>query len=195
MDLSGILGAVTSGVGGGIIGGVLGLGKKFLADRHEKAMLAEKRLERAADRAHDIALADKEIERDMKAADAKLDQAMFEADTAALSQASAAQDQEISALGSTLADCWPFVRSLAALAFAGVTVCQKLVRIVLTVVLVWQTFEIFTQLNAVLGGLEALKPGDLVEIYKKVIYSILGLTGIAVSFWYVSRPEKTNRSN
>lgn len=194
MDIGSIFGALASGAGGGIIGGVLGLGKKFMADRHEKSMMKEKREERNADRDHDLALADKEIERDMKAADANLQQAMFEADSEALTTASSNQDKEISALGPALDGSWKWVRSLAALMFSIATVCGKMVRIVLTVALVYQTFEMFNELNSVLGGLQSLTPTDQAEIFKKIIYSILSMTGMAVGFWFVARPEKANRN-
>lgn len=194
MDFGSVLGALASGAGGGIIGGFLGLGKKFMADRHEKAMMKEKREERNADRAHDIALADKEIERDMKAAESNLQQAMFEADSEALTTASSNQDAEISALGSALDGSWKWVKSLAALLFSLATVCGKMVRIVLTVALVYQTFEMFNELNTVLGGLSSLTDADQAEIFKKIIYSILSMTGMAVGFWFVARPEKANRN-
>jgi len=194
MDIAGIFGALASGASGGIIGGVLGLGKKFLADRHEMKLLKEKREEREADRKHDLALADKEIERDMKAAEAKLQQAMFEADTSALTEASSNQDKEISALAPSLDGSWRWIRSFAALMFAGVTVCQKMVRIVLTVALVYFTFKMFDQLNESLGGLASLPADVQAEIFKKLIYSIISLTGTAVMFWFVSRPEKANRA-
>ena len=189
-----LLGAVSGGVGGGIIGGVLGLGKKFMADRHEAKMVKEQRLEQAEERLHDLALADKEIERDMKAAESKLDQAKFEADTAALSTASTSQDKEISALGSTLDGSYKWVKSFAAFLFTLSTVAGKMVRIVLTLALVYQTFEMFDTLNTALGGLESLEVGDRTEIFKRIIDSILSLTGIAVGFWFVARPEKSNRS-
>lgn len=193
MDVASIFGALASGAGGGIIGGVLGLGKKFMADRHEKAMMKEKREERDADRQHDLALADKEIERDMKAAESNLQQAMFEADSAALTTASSNQDAEISALGSALDDSWKWVKSLAALLFSLATVCGKMVRIVLTIALVYQTFAMFNELNTALGGLTSLNVDDQGEIFKKIIYSILSMTGMAVGFWFVARPEKANR--
>jgi hypothetical protein len=193
MDFTGILGAIASGAGGGIIGGVLGLGKKFLADRHEKAMMKEKREERQADRDHDLDLADKEIERDIKAAESNLQQAMFEADSAALTTASSNQDAEITALSSSLNDSYKWVKSLAALMFSCVTVCGKMVRIVLTIALVYQTFDMFNGLNTALGGLATLPVTDLAAIFKKIIYSILSMTGMAVGFWFVARPEKANR--
>lgn len=191
--VSSILGAAVGGAGGGIIGGVLGLGKKFMADRHEKAMMKEKREERNADRQHDLALADKEIERDMKAAESNLQQAMFEADSAALSVASNNQDAEISALAPALEGSWVWVKSLAALMFSFATVCGKMVRIVLTIALVYQTFAMFNELNTALGGLSSLGVSDQGEIFKKIIYSVLSMTGMAVGFWFVARPEKANR--
>lgn len=192
--VSSLFGAVFSGAGGGIIGGVLGLGKKFMADRHEAKMVKEQRLERAEERLHDLALAEKEIERDMKAADAKLDQAKFEADTSALSTASASQDKEIAALTPALEGSWKWVRSLAAMIFSFATFTQKMIRPTLTLLLVWQTFDMFNELNTAIGGLQYLPVEDQTEIFKKIIYSILSLTGISVGFWYVARPEKSNRS-
>ena len=189
-----LVGAVSGGVGGGIIGGVLGLGKKFMADRHEAKMVKEQRLEQAEERAHDLALAEKEIERDMKAAESKLTQAVFEADSAALSVASTSQDKEITSLGSTLDGAYKWVKSLAALLFTFTTVAGKTVRIVLTLALVYQTFDMFDQLDTALGGLESLTVVDRTEIFKKIVNSILSLTGIAVGFWFVARPEKSNRS-
>jgi hypothetical protein len=193
MDIASVLGVFASGAGGGIIGGVLGLGKKFMADRHERAMITEKRQERNADRQHDLALADKEIERDMKAAESNLQQAMFEADSAALITASSNQDSEITALAPALKGSYKWVKSLAALLFSLTTVCGKMVRIVLTIALVYQTFDMFNELNTALGGLTALNIADQGAIFKKIIYSILSMTGMAVGSWFVARPEKSNR--
>ena len=194
MDFSGLLGAVASGAGGGIIGGVLGLGKKFMADRHEAKMVEQQRLDRAEERVHDLALAEKEIERDMKAAESRLDQAKFEADTSALSAASASQDKELTALTPALEGSYKWVRSIAAVFFSVATFTQKMIRPALTVALVWQTFEMLSVLNTSLGGLSNLTVPDQTEILKRIIYSILSLTGIAVGFWFVARPEKQNRS-
>jgi hypothetical protein len=194
MDIAGIFTAAASGVGGGLLGGILGIGKKFLTNRHEAKMQELQDIREDKDRAHDLMLADKEIERDMKAADAKLDQAKFEADSAALTTASTNQDKEISALGSTLEGSWKWVKSLAAILFTLVTFCQKMIRPVLTIVLVYQTFEMFDELNTALGGLATLPVTDQAEMFKRIVFSILGLTGMAVGFWFVARPEKANRA-
>jgi hypothetical protein len=194
MDFSTIMEAAVSGVGGGLLGGIMGIGKKWITNRHEASMQSLKDIRDDKERDHDLAMADKEIERDMKAADAQLDQAKFEADSAALTTASASQDAEVTTLGPALSKCGKFVNGVAALAFTFVTFCQKMIRPVLTVVLVYQTFTMFNELSVAMGGLANLPIEDQAALLKHIVLSILGLTGIAVGFWYVARPEKANRS-
>ena len=195
MDIASVFGALASGAGGGIIGGIFGLGKKFMADRHEAKMMKIQQTERAADRNHDLALADKEIKREHQAGEMKLEQAMFQADSEALVTASSNQDKAIPGLETVLGKAGPKMIAFASFLFVCATFCQKMVRIVLTVALVWQTFEMFQVLNTTLGGLTALDKADQVEIWKRIIYSIISLTGMAVAFWYCARPEKANRSH
>lgn len=194
MDIAGLFEAAASGVGGGLLGGVLGIGKKWMTNKHEAKMqdLQDKREDKRM--ANDLLLADKEIQRDMQAAENKLDQAKFEADSAALNAASASQDEEISALDSTLKGSWGVTKNFAAFAFTLVTFTQKMIRPGLTIALVYETFSMFSRLDVALGGLSSLPVTDQTELFKRIVFSILGLTGMAVGFWFVARPEKQNRN-
>jgi hypothetical protein len=194
MDFSTIIEAAVSGVGGGLFGGLLGIGKKWITNSHEAKMQAIQDTREDKDRAHEVVMASKEIERDMKAAESKLDQAMFEADSVALTTTSANQDKEISALGSVLGKCGKIVNGIAAFVFTFVTFCQKMIRPVLTIVLVYQSFEMFNELSVAMGGLQNLPVADQAALLKQIVISILGLTGMSVGFWFVARPEKANRS-
>lgn len=191
--ISGVLGAAASGIGGGLLGGVLGIGKKWITNRHEAKMQEQRDAREDKDRAHELLLADKEIERDMQAADNKLDQAKFEADSTALVTASASQDKEITALESTLEGSWGLTKNFAAFLFALVTFTQKMIRPGLTLALVYETFDMFNRLDDAMGGLRMLPITDQTELFKRIVFSILGLTGMAVGFWFVARPEKQNR--
>jgi hypothetical protein len=183
MDIGSILGAVASGASGGIFGGVLGLGQLWLKGKQEEKRAARELERLKLEQAHDLALMDKEAERARLEANIALDKA----DLANLGETVRGQDAEIKAMNTTLKGAWPWVRSLAALLFTGVTVIQKTIRPALTVALVVCTWYIFGRVQALVGGLPELPAGELMAIYKYIIYSILSLTGTAVAFWFTTR--------
>jgi len=190
MDILGIVGGLATGGVGSVLGGVVGLGKSFLADRHALKMAEISQKEGALERAHDLALADKEIERVTTEAQLKLDETMFRVDSKALSVASVSQDKEISALGQALEGSYVWVRSMAAMAFTGVTVIQKLTRVIITGVLMALTWRVYGEINALVGGLDALPTTEIMEIYRGAIRAVESFTGFAITFWFVTRPHK-----
>jgi hypothetical protein len=64
------------------------------------------------------------------------------------------------------------------------------VRPVILGVLLYQTWLIFTSLDKLTGGLEALTSSDVIGLYKIVVLSITGLTATAVGWYFASRTSK-----
>lgn len=194
MDLMNLLTTAASGPVGMLFGGVVGIGKKWLEGKQERDMLKLKMSERALDRKHDLDLASKEIEGNLAEGKMHLDEKMFEADSKALSAASSRQDAEISGLAGIIKGCYKWIHSLIIVPmFVSITFTQKMIRPVLTIMLVYMTWELYKETYTIIGGLDNLDHKVVEKIYISIIQSILGLTGMAVSFWYVGRPPKTGK--
>jgi len=180
MDIGNLIGSVVGGVASGgvgsIFGGVLALGKGWLNNRHEAKMASIAQAERQLDRVHDLALADKEIQATLKQGEMHLKETMFEVDSKGLISASKSQDKEISALESVLSGSYKWVISFAGVLFTIVTASQKMTRIVLTVILMVMTNNIYSTATP--------------EIKTMITHSILSFTGFAVTFWFMTRPKK-----
>lgn len=202
MDLGSIVSAAATGPVGIALGGLFGIAKKWGENRHEAKMLTIKTQERALDRQHDLDLASKEIESDQIKGQMRLDEKMFEVDSKALSAASASQDAEISALGRVIDKMHPSaITFFVGPMFALVTFVQKMIRPVLTAVLIYMAWDIFTQINVYIGrtveasdtfsGLEEIDREVLLQIYLMTIQTILNMAAMAGTFWFVGRPPKT----
>lgn len=176
---------------GALLGGVTGLAKKFIEDRHQAKMAGIAATERVADRAHDLALIDKEIEKTTREADLSLRETEFKTDAEALTATVKSQDAEVSALKDVLKRVtWPWIGNLVALAFAGITIIQKTIRPAITCALFVLTCYLFHKVNKYVGGLETMPRDELMVIFKQIIMSVLGLTEMAIAFWFTSRPKK-----
>lgn len=188
-----LLSLFSSGPMGILFGTIGGLAKKWQDNKHEREMAAIEATEKAADRAHDLALADKEIEATTKKAAMHLEETMYATDSASLSAASARQDAEISVLRTVLDKSGKVVNVAAGVLFTFATFTQKMIRPVLTVALCIMTWRMHQEVSALLGGLSSLTNTELMEIYTRIVVTMLNLTELAVSFWYVSRPQKKSK--
>lgn len=192
--MDGILSALSLAGGatpwGALFGGVFGGVKKWLDNRHEEKMIEAANAERALDRAHDLALIDKEIQKETAVAEMNLQETMFKTDAIALMGTSKNQDTEVSALGEVLQGAGKYLRGFAGFIFVGVTAVQKLTRPGITFALFCLTCYLFWEVNKLVGGLKVMTTGELVAIYSKIIFSALGMTELAITFWFVSRPGK-----
>lgn len=185
--VSGLFTGATTGPIGLLFGGAMAYFKKRQSDKHELTMAELQDSREAREQQHDLALADKEIEGAMAIGKMKLDEVKFATDSAGLSAASSSQDSFIPGLESVMQNVYPWMLSLfIAPMFAIVTAAQKLVRIVITVYLVWMVQALFNDVQT-LVGLQDLPKTELLVIFKMIVGTILNLVGMAVGFWFVSR--------
>ncbi len=185
------LGAATSATPwGALFGGVFGFGKKWLDNRHEEKMITAANAERALDRQHDLALIDKEIQKETTIAEMELKETMFRADTIALTSTAKSQDTEISALSVVLEKCGKYLRAFAGFVFVCVTAVQKLTRPGLTFSLFCLTCYFYYEVNKMVGGPAAIPRDMLLGIHSRIILSGLSMTELAITFWFVARPGK-----
>jgi len=141
MDFSGIIGGVLSGASGGIFGILGGLGKYWMQSRHEDKMAKNKLELTKINNAQDLALMDKEAERASQEAQIAYDKL----DLSNLGESVKAQDKEISALKPALKRAAPWVSTVAAFLFTIATFVGKMIRPMLTVALMWITFNLYTK--------------------------------------------------
>ena len=189
--LSAVLGATTPW--GAIIGGVFGTAKKILDDRKELKLAQFAAQEKEKDRQHYLLIADKEIEKVATQAKFALDEKKFTFDARNLREAVKSQDAEISALEQVLDKAGGFIAFIAGLVFTFVTAVQKLIRPALTVAFFVLVCVLFKEVHALVDGLSVLTSQELFDIYKRIIITILNLSELSVTFWFISRPPKTKR--
>jgi hypothetical protein len=171
-----LLSILTSTAAGGIIG-VVG---SWLTKREERkniqlqferdVKLAEIRKDEAKIEAdHELALADKQIERAQVEGSVAIDQAKIEAFTDDLKEQS-------KNYGIKVVDG---IRGLM----------RPLITIYLLVIATLLTLKI----NQLVGGLDSLEMSELKGIYDNVINQMLFLTATAVTWWFGSRPSSQRR--
>lgn len=176
---------------GAVLGGVFGLGKNWLDNKHEAKMLAERNKEKALDRDHDLALGAMEIDGANQAAERALEETKFKTDSSALISVSGTQDAEVSGLKEILLSAGKWAKGFAAFVFTIVTFTQKMIRPFLTVYALALSHYLFLEVNALVGGLETLGEDKLLAIYLRIIITILNLAEAGFLFWFVTRPKKT----
>lgn len=89
--------------------------------------------------------------------------------------------------GEQLANANAFYESQKTKSAAGDFI-RAIVRPVITACLMWLTFDIMTQIDALTGGLkEVLPPEMIVDMYRDIVLNIICLTTTAVSWWFASR--------
>ena len=67
---------------------------------------------------------------------------------------------------------------------------KTLIRPVITGILMYFAWDIYNQLDTIIGGLAELEPEKLQDLYVYVIHAIIFLTITAVTWWFASRGEK-----
>lgn len=170
-----VLGILGSGGFGGIVGGVLGLfnkmeERKLLRVRlsHEKDMAEIDAREANNDRAHEVIMADKQVER----------------------------AQAEGAIAADLADADAFRESLKAQTAPINNTAEAIrasVRIIVTYLFVGLYCYTFWKVAEQVGGLDALSPEELLDIYKYLIYQTAALVGIVVGWYFGARPSAMPR--
>ena len=67
---------------------------------------------------------------------------------------------------------------------------KTVMRPLITIVLLYFAWDIYNQLDNIIGGLEALDKGKLEDLYIYVIHAIIFLAITATTWWFASRGEK-----
>jgi hypothetical protein len=67
---------------------------------------------------------------------------------------------------------------------------RGLMRPLITIFLLWVVWEIYDDVDTLVGGLESLTETQLVLLYTTLIESIMFLTTTAVAWWFASRGGK-----
>jgi hypothetical protein len=161
-------------------GGIIGVVGSWLTKREERkniqlqferdVKLAEIRKDEAKIEAdHELALADKQIERAQVEGSVAIDQAEVEAFSEGLKEQS---------------------KTYGIKAVDGI---RGLMRPVITVYLLVIATLLTLKINQLVGGLDSLEMSELKGIYDNVINQMLFLTATAVTWWFGSRPSSQRR--
>lgn len=161
-------------------GGIIGVVGSWLTKREERkniqlqferdVKLAEIRKDEAKIEAdHELALADKQIERAQVEGSVAIDQAEVEAFTEGLKEQS---------------------KTYGIKAVDGI---RGLMRPLITVYLLVIATLLTLKINQLVGGLDSLEMSELKGIYDNVINQMLFLTATAVTWWFGSRPSSQRR--
>jgi len=67
---------------------------------------------------------------------------------------------------------------------------RGLMRPLITVFLLWVVWQIYADVDALVGGLEAMPMIALAALYAEIVSSIIFLTTTAVAWWFASRGAK-----
>ena len=161
-------------------GGIIGVVGSWLTKREERkniqlqferdVKLAEIRKDEAKIEAdHELALADKQIERAQVEGSVAIDQAEVEAFSKGLKEQS---------------------KTYGIKAVDGI---RGLMRPLITVYLLVIATLLTLKINQLVGGLDSLEMSELKGIYDNVINQMLFLTATAVTWWFGSRPSSQRR--
>jgi len=161
-------------------GGIIGVVGSWLTKREERkniqlqferdVKLAEIRKDEAKIEAdHELALADKQIERAQVEGSVAIDQAEIEAFTDGLKEQS---------------------KNYGIKVVDGI---RGLMRPLITVYLLVIATLLTLKINQLVGGLDSLEMSELKGIYDNVINQMLFLTATAVTWWFGSRPSSQRR--
>lgn len=70
---------------------------------------------------------------------------------------------------------------------------RSTVRPIISGALLYMTYSILMELEALTGGLNSLPADQTVKLYRDITLNIISLTATAVSWWFASRPSSINR--
>ncbi len=69
---------------------------------------------------------------------------------------------------------------------------RGLMRPIITAYLMFSVTMIAYKLDKLVGGLEALPANELFDLYRVILLQVVALCGIAVGWWFASRPARIN---
>ena len=124
---------------------------------------------------------------DMEMMKMEVDKATRIADSKALTKTIISQDKEISVLPTLAERSGPKMTAFMAFCSIMLTVLQKSIRPILSYSLFVTSCIIIAKLHVKVGA-DAFNQGEMAEIYRVAILSILNMTELALSYWFTSRP-------
>lgn len=175
-----------AGAAGGLLGSVFGFGKAWLDKRHQRKMAEIEATEREKDRAHDLDLMDREAEIDLAKTSAEVTGRINEADLANINALIEAESKEQETLKVMSGKLGKITGAIAASLLFVSEFVRKMMRPVITTALVCAMLKIYLDLGVGVADLEiSLRLGLLIKVVDQVLF----LTGVAVCFWFLSRPH------
>ena len=123
--------------------------------------------EASSERSHELQMADKQMQRAKVEGDVAEQQVEAEAFKESIMQAG-------KRVGITFVDA-----------------IKSLMRPTITAYLLVNTTILAVAVGDLLGGLESIPVQELSELYKTIITQVIGLTALAVSWWFGSRPARS----
>lgn len=87
-----------------------------------------------------------------------------------------------------------FEESQKTLSIVGAAI-KSAVRPIITGALLYMTYGILVELEALTGGLDTFPPEQAAQMYRDIVLNIISLTATAVSWWFASRPSSIANRN
>jgi hypothetical protein len=190
MDILGSVANVMSGGAAGglgaVLGSIAGLGKSWLDQRHQLKIRDLDRLEKQADREHDLALMDREAEIDLAKSAQEVRGRISEADLANLQAGLELEAKEQETLLAVSGKLSGLIGTIAAGLLFVAEFIRKLMRPAITSALLVATFKLWLDLGVGVADLEIERR---LALMTSVVDMVLFLTSVAVTFWFISRPH------
>ncbi|MCP4487723.1 MAG: hypothetical protein GY820_10465 [Gammaproteobacteria bacterium] len=174
--LESIIGAVASGGAMNVFGAISGLIGGWLAKREQRKLVELVNV-------HEECMGEIDIRKDALA----YKQALLLADK------ELAQTESEGRIADDLKSADAFLESVKHSTSGGGKLggaLKSAVRPTITAVLLWCTWEIYTELNILVGGLRGLDAELLQELFIYVVHAIIFLTITATAWWFASRGDK-----
>ena len=171
---------------GTVFGGIGGYFKKKQDNKFSLEMMDKKEIADTNNHTRDMALLDKEIEKTTLLAEVDLEKEHARVDGAALMTAVKSQDAEVSALAPVAEKSGPKMIAFMGFVFTCITALQKSIRPVITMCLYFSSCVIMYTVHKKVGSISSTNQVAMLAIYEMVIFSILNMTELAITFWFAS---------
>lgn len=78
-------------------------------------------------------------------------------------------------------------------AMGTVDFLRGIVRPVVTFAMIWMVYKVYSRVDAIIGGLEALPKDELVSIYNQIVLAIIYIGVTVVLWWFGTRTKPLSR--
>ncbi len=68
-------------------------------------------------------------------------------------------------------------------------IIKSAVRPILTGILYYEVYVLIIAIESLTGGLSSIDSGELLDLYRTIVLSVLSLCSMATSWWFASRPS------